>query len=208
VHDAPVLAQFTVTAALLLGLDGLVALVWDSDQHALPGPFGDSALTVGPVTTTGQQLGAGLTVLLVMAAVAAFFRFTSIGLRLRAVASNPGSAALLGIRRRRMLTLGWAVAGGIGAITAVMAAPTLSVGADMMTTPLLLAFAAGSLGGFDSRLGAVVGGLLIGLLTALAGRYLPGAGGDLALAVPFAVIWLVLLMRPAGLFGTTTVVRA
>jgi branched-chain amino acid transport system permease protein len=208
VHDAPVLAQFTVTAALLLGLDGLVTLVWDSDQHALSGPFGDSSLTVGPVTTTGQQLGAGLTVLLVMAAVAAFFRFTSIGLRLRAVASNPGSAALLGIRRRRMLTLGWAVAGGIGAITAVMAAPTLSVGADMMTAPLLLAFAAGSLGGFDSRLGAVVGGLLIGLLMALAGRYLPGVGGDLALAVPFAVIWLVLLVRPAGLFGTTTVVRA
>lgn len=208
VENAPVLARFTVTAALLLGLSGLVPLLWDNDQHSVAGPFGDAALEVGQVAVTATQAGAAVTVLLVMALVAAFLRWTPLGLQLRAVASNAQSAALLGVRPGSMLTLGWAVGGAVGASVAVMASPMLSVGVDMMSGPLLLALAASSLGGLDSRVGVVAGGLAVGVLAALAGRYVPGLGGDLALLLPFAVVWVVLVARPAGLFGRGQVVRA
>lgn len=208
VEGSSPLALITVSAALLLGLNGLVGVVWGTDPHGLESPFGEGVVTVGLVTLTAQQVGGAVVVGVVMGLVGLFFRFTDTGLRMRAVAQNPGSATLLGIRPGRMRAVGWALASAVGAVAGVMAAPTIGVSASMMHSPLLLAFAAATLGGFGSKIGAVAGGLIIGVVSALAGRYVPGLGGDLALVVPFAVIFLVLLIRPAGLFGRASQVRA
>jgi branched-chain amino acid transport system permease protein len=103
---------------------------------------------------------------------------------------------------------GWAIAGAVGAIAGVVAAPVLSLSPAMMTFPLLLALAAATLGGLTSRIGAVVGGVLVGVMTSLSGRYIPGLQGDLAIVVPFVVVVVVLVFRPAGLFGRERTVRA
>jgi branched-chain amino acid transport system permease protein len=208
VEHASVLARFTVTAALLVGINGLVAIIWDNDQHAFATPFGNGAVRLGSVTLTAQQIGSTLVVVAVMAAVAVFFGHSNLGLQMRAVAINPDSATLLGIRTGAMLALGWALAAAVGAVAGVMAAPTLAVSTDMMTGPLLLALAACALGGFGSRIGALVGGLAIGVLDALASRYIPALGGDLSIALPFVVIWVVLMVRPHGIFGRASAVRA
>jgi branched-chain amino acid transport system permease protein len=199
VEGAAPLTQLTVTVALLLGLNGLTAIIWGADQHVMASPFGSGVLPIGGITLTADQIGSTAVVAAVVIALGGFFRFTDLGLTMRAVALDPDSAALLGIRVGRMRTAGWALAAAVGAVAGVMAASTLGVSSQMMQGPLLLAFAAATLGGFGSRAGAVVGSLLIGVMTALAGRYVPGLGGDLALAVPFAVIAVVLLARPSGL---------
>ncbi|QNG38783.1 branched-chain amino acid ABC transporter permease [Geodermatophilaceae bacterium NBWT11] len=202
------LALLTVTAALLLGTNAVVALVWGTDVRSAPSPFGDGALQLGPLTFTAQALGGGALVLVAMVTCGLVFRFTPLGLRLRAVADNPESAKLLGISTGLMLAVGWGIAASVGAVAGLVAAPTLGLSPELMTNALLLALAATTLGGFSSRLGAVVGGLLVGLLSNWASRYVPGIGGDLQLVVPFAVIFLVLLVRPQGLLGRATTVRA
>lgn len=208
VEGASPLALITVSAALLLGLNGLVAIIWGTEPHVLASPFGTAALRFGGVVVTAQQIGAAAAVAVVMAAVGCFFRFTGLGLRMKAVALNPDSAVLLGIHPGRMLAVGWALAGGVGAVAGVMAAPTTGVSPEMMQGPLLMAFAAAALGGFASPFGAALGGLVLGVLTALGARYVPGLGSDLALAVPFGVIFVVLLVKPEGLFGKAAVVRS
>jgi branched-chain amino acid transport system permease protein len=202
------LALLTVTAALLLGTNAVTALIWGTDVRSMPSPFGDAVFQFGPLTFTAQALGGGALVLAAMVLCGSVFRFTPLGLRLRAVADNPDSARLLGISTGVMLAVGWGIAAAVGAVAGLVAAPTLGLSPELMTNPLLLALAAATLGGFSSRLGAVVGGLLIGVLSNLASRYVPGIGGDLQLVVPFAVIFLVLLVRPQGLFGRATTVRA
>src|SRR5690606_13054539 len=133
---------------------------------------------------------------------------TNFGLRLRAVAQNQSSAALLGLSGGLWLATGWAVASGVGTIAGVVAAPTLGLSPVMMTVPLLMALAATNLGGITSRVGVVLGGLIIGVLAALGGRYVPGLGGDLNVLLAFAVVIVVVLFKPAGLFGRESTVRA
>lgn len=208
VEGSSPLALITVTAALLLGLNGLVAVIWGTDPHSWDSPFGASAVRFGGVVLTAQQIGSVAVVAVVMVAVGCFFRFTGLGLRMKAVALNPGSAVLMGIRPGRMLAIGWALAGAVGAVAGLMAAPTVGLSPEMMQGPLLMAFAAAALGGFTSPFGSALGGVVLGVLTALAARYVPALGGDLALVVPFGVIFLVLLVKPSGLFGRAAVVRS
>ncbi|MGM7698048.1 ABC transporter permease subunit [Microbacterium sp. A84] len=136
------------------------------------------------------------------------FTRTTFGLRLRAVAQNQSSAALLGLSAGLWLALGWAVSCAVGTVAGVVAAPTLGLSPAMMTVPLLMALAATNLGGINSRVGVVVGGLLVGLLSAIGGRYIPGLGGDLNVLLAFGVAIVVVLIKPAGLFGRESTVRA
>jgi len=145
--------------------------------------------------------------LAVLLVVGALFRFTAVGLRMRAAAQNPDSSRLLGIRVGWTLAIGWGVAAAVGGVAGVMAAPVIGISPDMMSSTLLLAFAAAALGGFDSRGGAVVGGLFLGVASSLTAGYVPSLGGDLNAVVPFAVIVAVLLVRPQGLFGRPTSLR-
>ena len=162
----------------------------------------------GGLRLTAQQLGGALLVAFAMGIMVVVFTRTNVGLRLRAVAQNPKSAALLGMRAAIWLSAGWAVACAVGAVAGIVAAPTLGLSPAMMTIPLLMALAATNLGGITSRVGVVIGGLLIGVLTAIGGRYVPGLGGDLNVVLAFSVVLAVVLVKPAGLFGRESVVRA
>jgi branched-chain amino acid transport system permease protein len=201
------LPLLTLGVALLLGLNAAMAIAFTTDPRTFPSPFGGGLVELGGLRLTVQQVGSLLTLLVVMAATAYLFGGTSIGLRLRAVAQNPTSATLLGQHQGRWLMVGWAVAAGVGAFAAVVAAPVLTLSPGMMAFPLLLALAAGTLGGLSSRVGAVVGGVLVGVVNNLASRYVPGLQGDLAIVAPLALTAVVVAIRPAGLFGRTRAVR-
>jgi branched-chain amino acid transport system permease protein len=143
--------------------------------------------------------------LLMLVLLFAFFRYTPIGLAMRAAAQNPASARLCGIRVGRMLAIGWGLAAMIGATAGVMVAPVLFLDPNMMGGVLIYAFAGALLGGITSPIGAVVGGLIVGVTENLVGTYL--IASQLKLTVAFALIILVLVFRPNGLFGTAIVRR-
>ncbi|WP_326793523.1 MULTISPECIES: branched-chain amino acid ABC transporter permease [unclassified Streptomyces] len=207
VEGAGELPLLTLSVALLLGLNALMTIIWSTNPRTFPSPFGKGLIEFAGLRMTAQQLGSLLTLLAVMAATSLLFNRTSVGLRLRAVAQNPASATVLGQHQGLWLMIGWAVAAGVGAFAAVVAAPVLTLTPGMMTFPLLLALAAGTLGGLSSRVGAVVGGVLIGISNGLAGRYVPGLDGDLAVVAPFLLTAVVVTLRPAGIFGRTRTVR-
>ncbi len=208
VEDAPELSLLLVTLALFVACNATVGAVWGYQPKTFESPFGRTAWDAGGVLITAQQVGMAAVLGLLLVIVGLIFQRTDLGLRMRAAAQNPDSSRLLGVRVGMTLALGWGVAAAVGGVAGVMAAPTLGLSPDIMTPALLLAFAAAALGGFGSRAGAVIGGLLIGVLSVLAGAYVPGLGGDLNIVVPFAVIVIVLLIRPAGLLGTASSVRA
>ena len=136
-----------------------------------------------------------------------FFRFTKLGLGLRAAAVNPDSSRLVGIRVGWMLAFGWGLAAVLGAVAGMMVAPVVFLDPNMMQTVLLYAFAAAVLGGLDSPVGAVVGGLLLGVTITLLGRYVGFVGSTLRLPAALLLILVVLLVRPSGLFGRVAVRR-
>src|SRR6266536_1657035 len=136
------------------------------------------------------------------------FQRTRLGLAMRAAALDPVSSRLVGIRVGRMLMLGWGLAATVGAIAGILVAPRLFLDVNLMGGVLVYAFAAATLGGFDSALGAVLGGWIIGVSENLAGTYVDVIGSDLKILVPLGVILAVLLVRPTGLFGAREVERA
>jgi branched-chain amino acid transport system permease protein len=202
------LSLLVITLGLFIGINAIMGLVWGFLPKSLDSPFGSGVVEVGDAILTAQQLGMAATIMLVVAVVGAFFRFTQTGLRMRAAAQNPESSRLLGINVGRQLMFGWGLAAAVGAVAGAMSAPVIGTGPDMMLNTILLAFAAAALGGFTSRIGAVIGGLTVGVTTNLASTYVPGIGGDLSLVVPFAVITVVLLFRPTGIFGRASIARA
>ncbi|MGZ4338498.1 MAG: ABC transporter permease subunit, partial [Gaiellaceae bacterium] len=139
--------------------------------------------------------------------IGALFTRTRLGLGMRAAAVNPIEARLTGVPVAAMLAVGWGLAAALSAIAGVMAAPSLFLDPNMMQTVLLYAFAAAVLGGMDSPAGAVVGGLLLGVMLNLLGTYVHWIGGELRLATALALILVVLLARPSGLFGRAAVRR-
>ena len=136
------------------------------------------------------------------------FQKTKLGLAMRAAAANPASARLVGIGVGRTLMIGWGLAALLGALAGVLVAPQLFLDVNFMGGVLVYSFAAATLGGFDSPKGAVIGGWIIGVAETLAGEYIGFIGSDLTILVPLAIIFVVLLVRPNGLFGSPEVVRA
>ncbi|MGZ6582701.1 MAG: branched-chain amino acid ABC transporter permease, partial [Gaiellaceae bacterium] len=144
---------------------------------------------------------------LLVALLALFFRFTKLGLGMRAAAVNRDSSRLVGVRVSWMLALGWGIAAVLGAVAGMMIAPVVFLDPNMMQTILLYAFAAAVLGGLDSPVGAVVGGILLGVTITLLGRYVGFIGSTLKLPAALLLILALLLVRPGGLFGKVTVRR-
>ena len=136
------------------------------------------------------------------------FQKTKLGLAMRAAAANPESAPLVGISVGRTLMIGWGLAALLGALAGVLVAPQLFLDVNFMGGVLVYSFAAATLGGFDSPKGAVIGGWIIGVAETLAGEYIGFIGSDLTILVPLVIIFVVLLVRPNGLFGSPEVVRA
>jgi branched-chain amino acid transport system permease protein len=205
VERAPVLTVVMVTLGLLIGLNGLVTWIWGGETKTFPSAF--STRTIGwahdalGVAISVQDVGVIAVSLVAVALLALFFRFTKLGLGLRATAVDPDASRLVGIRVGWMLALGWGLGAALGAISGMMYAPTAFLDPNMMQGVLLYAFAAAVLGGLESPLGAVVGGLALGVILNLAGTYIGFFGGQMRLVAGLAVILAVLFVRPQGLFG-------
>jgi branched-chain amino acid transport system permease protein len=208
VENAPVVTVVILTLGLALVLNGLTFLIWGGGNRQFNGPFSTRTIDVGGVPISVQDIGIVVVSLVLVAVLAVFFRFTKVGLALRAAALNPESSRLVGIRVGWMLAIGWGLAAVLGAVAGMMIAPIVFLDPNMMQTILLYAFAAAVLGGLDSPAGAVVGGLLLGVTITLLGRYVGFVDSALKLPTALLLILLVLLVRPAGLFGRVSVRRA
>jgi len=203
VENAPVLAAVVVTIGLLLIFNALAGWLFSYTLQEFPSPFPDRTL-FGALMTT-RDLGVIGVTLAMLILLFVFFRFTPTGLAMRAAAQNPESARLCGIPVGRMLAIGWGLAAAIGAVAGIMVAPVLFLDPNMMGGVLLYAFTGALLGGITSPIGAVVGGLIVGVTENLVGAYL--IASQLKLTVALALIVLVLVFRPNGLFGATIVRR-
>jgi len=204
VENAPVLAVVVVFIGLLVILNSLAGWIFTYTIKSFPSPF-PRELPFGIRYVSPHQLGAiGVTVV-VLLLLYAFFRFTPLGLAMRAAAQNPVSSRLVGIRVGWMLALGWGLAAAIGAVAGMMVAPIVYLDPNMMSGTLLYAFAAALLGGIESPGGAVVGGLVVGVLENVLGAFV--IGNELKLVVALVLIIGVLLVRPSGLFGKPQVSR-
>jgi branched-chain amino acid transport system permease protein len=142
-----------------------------------------------------------------VAVVFVLFRFTRLGLQMRAAALAPGTSRLLGIRVVAMLSVGWGIAAMLSAVAGMMAAQALVLSPNYMMVVLTYAFAAAVLGGIDSPIGAVLGAYIIGVGINLLTEYVGWLGSSLQLPVALGVLVLVLIVRPAGLFGRVVVRR-
>jgi len=203
VENAPVLAAVVVTIGLALIFNSLAGWIYSYTVQDFQSPFPDRPLLGALITT--RDLGVIGVTLVMLFLLFAFFRFTATGLAMRAAAQNPASARLCGIPVGRMLAIGWGLAAAIGAAAGVMVAPVLFLDPNMMGGVLVYAFAGALLGGITSPVGAVIGGLIVGVTENLVGTYL--IASQLKLTVAFALIILVLVFKPHGLFGTAIVRR-
>jgi branched-chain amino acid transport system permease protein len=201
VERAPTLTVVMVTIGLLIAVNGLTFWIWGGDEKIFPSAFSTRAIHVGGVAFSIQDLGIIAVSVVAVALLTAFFRLTKLGLGLRAAALNADASRLLGVRVGWMLALGWGLATALGALAGMMVAPSTQLDPNMMRGVLLYAFAAAVLGGLDSPLGAVVGGLTLGVVLNLLGTYVGFFAGDMRLVGGLAVILGVLLVRPEGLFG-------
>jgi len=207
VENAPVLTVVIVTIGLLIALNGAAFWIWGGESRGFPSAFSTRPIHIGGVAFSIQDFGVigvsiGAVVVLYL-----FFRFTKLGLGLRAAALNRDASRLVGVRVGWMLGLGWGLAAVLGALSGMMVAPSVFLDPNMMRSVLLYALAAAVLGGLESPLGAVVGGLALGVALNLIGTYVGFVGNELKLPFALVVILGILLVRPAGLFGRAGVRR-
>jgi len=203
VENAPVLAVVVVFIALLVILNSVTGWIFSYTIKTFPSPFPEEPIFGNYITSHGG--GAIGVTLVVLALLYAFFRYTPLGLAMRAAAQNPDSARLVGVRVGWMLALGWGLAAAIGSVAGMMVAPIVFLDPNMMGGVLLYAFAAALVGGIDNPAGAVFGGFLVGVLENLLGAFV--IGNELKLAVALVLIIGVLVVRPSGFFGKVFVTR-
>ena len=204
VEDAPVLSVVTVFIALLVIFNSVAGWIFTYTIKTFPSPFPEQPL-FGNRYISSHELGSIAVTLLVLVALYLFFRFTPLGLAMRAAAQNPLSSRLAGIRVGRMLAMGWGLAAAVGAVAGLLVAPIVYLEPNMMAGVLLYAFAAALVGGIDNPFGAVLGGFMVGVLENLIGAYVIGT--ELKLTVALVLIVGVLLFKPSGMFGKVFVSR-
>ena len=200
----PPLNSVIVTIGLLVLLEGLAGIFFGGQFRSFPAAFSITGLKVG-----GTALGVSRFDVFVVAAVlvatlvlAVVFKYTSAGLRMRATAFNATIAQLSGIRVARVLTVGWALAGLLGALAGVLVSPSTFLYPNSMDIIFVYGFTAAVIGGLDSPAGAVVGGVLLGLALSYASGYVGGSvGSELSSLVAFGILIAVLMIRPDGLFA-------
>jgi len=204
VQDAPVLSVVIVFIGLLVIINSMAGAIYSYTITPFPSPFPSNAW-YGNSFISPHEAGSIMVTMGVLALVYVFFRFTPLGLAMRAVAQNPVSSRLVGIRVGWMLALGWGLAAAIGAAAGMMAAPIFYLDPNMMGSILLYSFAGALLGGIDNPWGAVIGGFAVGVLENIAGAYLVGT--EIKLSVALVIIVGVLVAKPSGLFGRRLVSR-
>ena len=200
VERAPVLTLVIITLGLATLINGFAGFIWGYVPRSFPSPFSPESVDLAGVYVGYRDLGVIAVSGLVLLAVYVLLQHTTVGLTLRAAAHHPEASRLLGVHVSWMLALGWGLASAVGAVSGMMVAPVLLLEPNMMQSIVIYAFAAAVLGGIESPLGAVVGGVIVGVTVSLAGAYIPNAG-DLQLPFGLAIIIGVLILKPNGLFG-------
>jgi len=207
VENKPILTIVIVCIGLLVILNSVAGWIYSYIQKPFPSPFPSKPIQLGNIVFGTHDLGEIGITLVVLLLLFFFFRYTTLGLAMRAAAQNPMSSRLVGIRVGWMLALGWGLAAAFGGVAGMMIAPIVFLDPNMMGGIQIYAFAAATVGGFTSPLGAVVGGFLVGVTENLVGTYVSFIGTELKLTVALAMIIIVLLVRPSGLFGRSFVRR-
>jgi branched-chain amino acid transport system permease protein len=212
VERGSVLRIVIVTIGLLVAINGFVIWEWGGEPQQLQSPFGTDTYEVGGVVVAAHDIGTIVVALGIVLLLWILFQSTKVGLALRAAAVNPDEARLVGVRVTWMLALGWGLAAMLGAVAGMLTAPTVGLDPQMMQAVLIYAFAAAVLGGIDSPIGAVVGGLALGVLLNML-SYLSQYGAfdwfseELRLPAALLIILVVLLVKPTGIFGRPEVKR-
>jgi branched-chain amino acid transport system permease protein len=208
VQHRSVIATVIVTVGLFILIDGIVNWIWGGDFKFMASPFGTASFHIGAVAIQHLYVGMLCVVFACVVLVWALFQFTKLGLGMRAAALRPAAAAFVGVRVDRMLALGWGLAAVLGAVAGLMAEPSqLFLSPTLMQQVLVYAFAAAVLGGLESPVGAMVGGLAIGVFLNLIVGYVPAISSELQLPFAFALLLAILLVKPSGLFGHREVRR-
>lgn len=205
--NKPPLNAVIVTIGLLTLLEGLAGIFFGGQYRSFPAAFSIIGIKVGttPLGVSRFDVFVAAAVLVTTLALAAAFKYTSAGLRMRAAAFNATIARLSGIRVARVLTVGWALAGLIGALAGVLVSPSTFLYPNSMDTIFVFGFTAAVIGGLDSPAGAVVGGLLLGVVLSYVAGYLGSKGSDLTSLVALGILVVVLMIRPGGLFSAARV---
>ena len=201
--------KVVVTIGLLTLISGFMGIVWGFNY--IPYEFfingRETPISIGGVSISVWSLTTFLTIVGLMIILQILFRGTKLGLGLRSVADNPQSAALSGVRVGGMRMIGWGLAAVLGTAAAILLASKAQLFPYNFDGILVYALAAVLIGGLDSPIGAVVAAWGIAILESLAGVYVPFIGHDLKVVVPFVLVFIVLIVRPQGLFGRKVVVR-
>jgi branched-chain amino acid transport system permease protein len=202
VEGGPPLNAVIVALGLLILLEAIAGMIWGNTPRSFPPAFSIEGYEVGGtrVLFSPNDTFIVLVVIGVAVALAALFRGTAIGLKMRAAAFRPEVARMLGVRVGHMLTLGWALAAVVGSLAGVLVAPEVFVGPNQFDSILIFGFTAAVIGGLDSPVGAVVGGVLLGLALSYVSGY---EGSSLVTLAALVVLIAVLMIRPGGLFSST-----
>jgi branched-chain amino acid transport system permease protein len=196
-----------VTIGLLTLITGICGWLFTYNNQQFPSLFSLDTVSFLGVSISIRSIGTTVVIVVAMLLLQGLFVGTKLGLALRAVAINPQSAAFSGLPVGRLLMVGWGLAAALGAVAGALVAPQLTLTPGMLDSTLVYALAAVILGGLTSPIGVVVAAWIIGILENLAAVYVPFIGFDLKVAVPFILIFVVLIVRPQGLFGRKVVVR-
>ncbi|MDT0200667.1 branched-chain amino acid ABC transporter permease [Nocardioides sp. AE5] len=196
-----------ITLGLMLVFNNGAGWVWDFSTRSFPEIWSGPVLNIGPAVLSRQAFAIIAAAGIIAVILYVIFQRTRVGLAMRAAVGNPESATLSGIGVANLTTITWGMAAVIGTLVASLAAPQLFLQPNMLFTTLIYAFAAMILGGLNSPPGALVAGIIVGVVENLAGTYIPGIGNDFKQAIALVIIIGVLVVRPQGLFGKKEVAR-
>lgn len=197
VNPNPILNPIIVTIGLAMILLGVAGWIWGYETRPFPAPASGPPFHLGGVVLSQMNALILLVTLLLTLTLFVFFRYSLTGIAMRAVAQNRMAARLMGINVNHINALGWGLSSALGAVTGILIAPLNYLDPNMMGDVVLKAFTAAVLGGFTSLPGALVGGLLLGIIDSVAGYQVP----ELRTTIAFVLIVLILVLRPAGLLG-------
>jgi branched-chain amino acid transport system permease protein len=206
VEGKPEMNAVILTLGLFIVIHALAAIIFGSEFRSFPAVFGVSGISVGEtnIPITGFGIFTIIAVAILMVALVFLFQKTNVGLRMRASAFSPEVARLLGVRVGQMLTLGWALAALVGALSGILIAGGSLVHPGYMDSVVVYGFVAAVLGGLDSPAGAVVGGLILGLALSFVSGYI---GAGLVPLTALLILIAILLLKPGGLFSHVTARR-
>ena len=199
-ESRPPMNAVIVTIGVLIGLEGLAGIIYGGEYRSFPSAFSIKTLRAGsfPLGVSRNDVFVAAAVLATAVLLYLIFNYTPVGLRLRAAAFSPSVASLLGVRVGRVLTLGWAIAGLVGALAGVLVTPQTFLYPNSMDSIFVLGFTAAVIGGLDSPPGAIAGGLILGVALNYVAGYL---GGNLVPLFGLAALVVILMLRPSGLFA-------